>query len=332
MGTAPPLTVAVPTYRGARHLKEALLSILGQTGPPFDLLICDDHSDDDTLAIAREVAGDRARIEPGARRLGLAGNWNRCVALSRTPWVVLFHQDDVMRPGHLEAHLQAGSADDRVGMVCGAAEVIDDGGRPVPPEVVARDHLGPVDRVFAERAFLAELAVSNPVRCSAVTLRRAALDDVGGFDPAYRYVVDWECWIRLARRWRVAWLGRPTVAVRWHSASETHRFKSGTEDLDEQVRLLAALHDRERADWNQAAGMRRAADHRLARAFLHRAYEGARSGDSRLVRLCLRKAFHHWPGMAASLVRDPRLTARLILGRRLDPPSDALAAGGHDRE
>ena len=99
--SAPLLTVAIPTCNGTAHLAETLHSILNQECPPFDLLVSDDHSDDGTVALVRDIAGERARIVVNEQRLGLAGNWNQCMALSQTPWVSIFHQDDVMLPGHL---------------------------------------------------------------------------------------------------------------------------------------------------------------------------------------------------------------------------------------
>jgi len=302
-GDPPPLTVALPTCNGAPHLADALRGILAQEGAAFDLLICDDRSDDATLDVVRREAGDRARVEVNAERLGLAGNWNRCVALSRTPLVAIFHQDDVMRPGHLAGHLAAFAAGPAIGMACGAADVIDARGDPVPASVVGRGDLGPADRTFPPGGFAAELAVGNPVRCSAVTIRAAAHAEVGGFDPAYRYVVDWDFWLRVARRHAVAWLARPTVAVRWHPASETHTFKVGTADLEETERLLGGIVVGEYA--------RRAGRRRLARAYLNRAYEGSRDGDKSLVRRCLRRAVALWPGIVGRIALDPRLAARL---------------------
>ena len=90
-----------------------------------------------------------------------------------------------------------------------------------------------MDRVLGAGELTQEVGSGNPLRCSAVTMRTAAHRDVGGFDPAFRYVVDWEFWIRVSRKWKVAWLARPTVQVRWHTGSETHRFTAGTGDLDE---------------------------------------------------------------------------------------------------
>src|SRR4051794_36774725 len=121
----PQLTVAIPTYNGSRHLSDALRGILTQEGVAFELLISDDRSDDETLAIVRAEAGDRARVAVNGERLGLAGNWNRCVALARAPLVAIFHQDDVMRPGHLAAHTAAFQADPRPGLAWSAADLID---------------------------------------------------------------------------------------------------------------------------------------------------------------------------------------------------------------
>lgn len=309
------LTVAIPTYNGARHLADALRGILAQEGVAFDLVVSDDRSDDETLAVVGAEAGDRARVSVNGERLGLAGNWDRCVALSRTPWVAIFHQDDVMLPGHLAAHRAALTSDPALGLVCGAADVIDAAGRPVPPSVVGRADLGPADRIYPPGAFVAELAAENPVRCSAVTLRAEAHAAVGGFDPRYRYVVDWDFWLRVARSWGVAWLARPTVSVRWHPASETHRFKTGTTDLDEVARLLDGLFEQDGPRLPDARRLRRAADRRLARAFLNRAYDAQRGGDAALARRCLRRAIALRPAILGSIALDPRLAARMaVLG------------------
>jgi glycosyltransferase involved in cell wall biosynthesis len=307
----PRLTVAIPTFNGARHLADTLRSIVVQTGPAFDLLIADDRSEDETLFVARAEAGDRARVVVNSERLGLAGNWNQCVTLSRTPLVAVFHQDDIMRPGHLAAHIGVFAADPRLGLVASAAEVIDDEGRPVPRSVVERGGLGPLDRVFEAGAAVAEMAHENPFRCSAVTLRAEAHADIGGFDPSYRYVVDWDAWLRIARRWSLAWLSRPTVAIRWHPASETHRFKTGTADLDETARLVEAVFTQDGPRWPEAARLRRAADRRLARAFLNRAHEALKAGDATLARRVLKRALSLDKRLVGTIAADPRLAVQM---------------------
>jgi hypothetical protein len=307
----PALTVAIPTYNGARHLADALRSVLAQEGVAFDLVVSDDRSDDATLEIVRTLVADRARVEVSSERLGLAGNWNRCVTLSRTPWVAVFHQDDVMLPGHLAAHSSAIASDASLGLIASAAEVIDARAVVVPQSIVRRGDLGPEDRIVPPGAFVSELAVENPLRCSATTLRAAAHAALGGFDPSYRYVVDWDFWLRVAREWGVAWLCKPTVQVRWHLESETHRFKSGTTDLEEAERLLGGLHATDAHRLESTRLMRRAAEQRLARAYLNRAHDALHGGDAKLARRALRRSLSLWPGILGRIAVDPRLAAQL---------------------
>ncbi len=328
------LTVALPTFNGARHLAVALGSLLAQ-GAGFDLIVSDDRSEDNTLAIVREVAGDRARICENSERLGLAGNWNQCVTLAETSLVTIFHQDDVMRPGHLLAHREAFARDPKLGLVASAAGVIDDAGHPVAETVVGRGGLGDRDRVFAPGEWLRKLAIENPLRCSAVSLRAEAHAAVGGFDPSYRYVVDWDFWLRVSRDRGLAWLAKPSVDVRWHLASETHRFKTSTADLDETVRLLDLLYASDGRNWPEAASLRRSADRRLSRAFLNRCHDALHSGNTDLAREALRHAFSLWPGIAGPIALDPRLAAQiaglLIVPRWLSRTMKSRELRSHDR-
>jgi glycosyltransferase involved in cell wall biosynthesis len=307
----PILTVAIPTCNGAGHLAEAIRSILSQEGVEFELIVSDDRSDDDTLNHVRKAAGDRARIHINSERLGLAGNWNRCAALARTPLVAIFHQDDVMMHGHLSAHAQSFAADSSIGLTASASVVIDQRGRPISRALVEQGGLGPQDRVFEPGELADAMAGGNPLRCSAVTLRVAALNQVAGFDPRLRYLVDWDCWLRLSRKWQVAWLARPSVQIRWHAISETHRFKTGLTDLEETARMLETLFDIDLKKHADAAGLRRSAHDRLGRAFLNRAHDALRAGLPDLARKALVRAYRLSPRVITAIVGDPRLCVQM---------------------
>ncbi len=173
------------------------------------------------------------------------------MALSKTPWVNIFHQDDVMLPGHLASVIKELEGIERgatpFGLLAGPVKVIDEQSRLVPASVIdpggrlgssvmpgTLEYLG-----FPPGEFAGFLVRENPLRCSAVVTNRAAHAALGGFDPSYRYVVDWEFWYRVAREYAVSWkVQQPTILVRWHAASETHRFKTGMDDLEETARLL----------------------------------------------------------------------------------------------
>jgi GT2 family glycosyltransferase len=307
----PQITVAIPTCNGGRHVADALRGILAQEQAGVELVISDDRSEDDTLAVVSAVAGDRARVAVNSERLGLAGNWNRCLALAEAPLVAIFHQDDLMLSGHLATHAAAFAASPQLGLAASAAALIDDAGHSIAGSTIERGGLGPADRTFAAGALLPELAVGNPLRCSALTIRAEAAARAGGFDPSYRYAVDWDFWIRVARLCPVAWCARATVAVRWHEASATHAFRSGTADLDEQLRLLGDLYARDAADWPDARRLRRSARRRLGRAFLNRAHTLLQGGDPGLARQCLKRAIALSPATLATIACDPRLAVQM---------------------
>ena len=196
-------------------------------------------------------------------------------------------------------------------MVASASGVIDSAGKEIPASVIEPGGLGPSDRIFGSREALRFLASGNLLRCSAVSIRVAAHADVGGFDPEYRYVVDWDFWVRLARRWSLAWLATPTVDVRWHAASETHRFKTGIADLEETERLLANLRADLELDAVSTAELISVGRRRLSRAYLNRAHEALRGGNGSLGRDCLLRSLRIWPGLFWVIVSDPRLASQM---------------------
>jgi glycosyltransferase involved in cell wall biosynthesis len=305
------ITVAIPTCDGAAHIAAAIRGILAQAGVAFELIVSDDRSEDNTLAVIRTAAGDRARIEINSERLGLAGNWNRCAALSQTPLVCIFHQDDVMLPGHLSAHASSFAADSQIGLTASASVVVDDRGRPIPPTVVEQGGLGPIDQIFAPGRFARSITGGNPLRCSAVTLRVAALNSVAGFDPRLRYIVDGDCWLRISRKWQIAWLARPTVQIRWHAASETRRFATGLTDLNETAGMLKTLFEIDLKDQTDVVRLRRVAQDRLARAYLNRAHDALLAGLPDLAHQALYEGVRRSPRLIKTIVADPRLCVRM---------------------
>ena len=95
------VSVCIPSHNGADFLPQAIESVLAQTFTDFELVVVDDSSDDASVAIARSFDDPRLRLHANPARLGLVGNWNRCVELARGEYIYLFHQDDVMEPDNL---------------------------------------------------------------------------------------------------------------------------------------------------------------------------------------------------------------------------------------
>jgi glycosyltransferase involved in cell wall biosynthesis len=107
----PTVSICIPTYNGGPYLAQTLDSVAAQTFADFEVVLVDDGSTDDTLAIAeRFVAGERrARLIRNAVRAGSsARNLQRCVAESRGEWIKPLQQDDLLSPDCLARMVNAG--------------------------------------------------------------------------------------------------------------------------------------------------------------------------------------------------------------------------------
>jgi glycosyltransferase involved in cell wall biosynthesis len=113
------ISVAIATYNGEKYLQEQLDSILTQTLKPDEIIVCDDRSTDETVAILEKYRqAGLLTYYVNESRLGFIGNFKRAVSLTREDnYVALSDQDDIWLPEKLQA----------------AAEVmrkLDDGRRP----------------------------------------------------------------------------------------------------------------------------------------------------------------------------------------------------------
>src|SRR6187200_2304641 len=132
-GSTPRVSVCIPAYRGAAHLKASIESVLGQTCGDFELVIVDDHLADDTFAIASSYRDPRVRCLRNERNLGAEGNWNRALQEATGHYVKLLPQDDVLEPACLQRQVDVLDADAgaEIALVFCARTIVDGVGRRV---------------------------------------------------------------------------------------------------------------------------------------------------------------------------------------------------------
>ena len=97
----PRLTVGLPFYDEERRLGDAIRSILAQSFADFELLLVDDGSRDQSLAVARSFADPRIRIVADGERRFLPARLNEIVRSAKAPYVARMDADDVIHPTRL---------------------------------------------------------------------------------------------------------------------------------------------------------------------------------------------------------------------------------------
>ena len=128
------ISVALCTYNGATYLPEQLASIAAQVRIPDEVVLCDDGSTDETIAVAERFAMTSVfpvQIHRNERNLGTAKNFEKAIALCGGDVIVTADQDDVWYPeklGRVEAVLD-GSPE--TGLVFSNADLVDGQGVPI---------------------------------------------------------------------------------------------------------------------------------------------------------------------------------------------------------
>lgn len=103
------ISVAIPTYNGLPYLEKQLSSVLSQTRPPDEVIICDDGSTDGTWEYLSEQARRHSAVQAYSNdeQLGVGGNYQRSIELSSGDLIFLCDQDDSWVRNKIEVMLSA---------------------------------------------------------------------------------------------------------------------------------------------------------------------------------------------------------------------------------
>ena len=99
------LSVAICTYNGARFIHEQITSVLGQTMPVDEIVLCDDCSTDDTLHVVENMkknANVTFRVFRNEKNIGFRKNFFNAIELCKGDLVFLADQDDIWHPNKVE--------------------------------------------------------------------------------------------------------------------------------------------------------------------------------------------------------------------------------------
>lgn len=230
------VSVVIPCYNYGRYLGAAIGSALDQSGVHPKVIVVDDCSSDDSLAVAREIAAGDERVDVVARATngGPVATFNDGLTRVTGEYLVRLDADDLLTPGSLARSVALLDAHPEVGLVYG--HPLHFVGQP-PPQVNSRVHRW---RIWPGRRWLAARCASgtNVITSPEVVMRRSVVDVVGGQRPELAHAHDMEMWLRMATASDVAHLDGPDQAWhRDHDASLSTRLADPVAGLLE--RLLA---------------------------------------------------------------------------------------------
>ena len=238
------VTVAVPLFNGARHIAACLESLLRQTRPAARVFCIDDASADDSVAIASRYV----EVLHNEQNVGLAANWNRCVAEVTTPLFVIAHQDDVYEARHIETLSALLEARPNAFIAHCRATYIDTNGDAIDaPASRYKDSFWPDDEPYERepRREIEMLLRGNYIICPATMYRTEAARELGLFDESLQFVPDWEYWFRGLERGRtIAGTHERWMRYRMHAESATRIHEHTMRRFEEELALTTTVAKR----------------------------------------------------------------------------------------
>jgi glycosyltransferase involved in cell wall biosynthesis len=222
----PPISIIVTMYNRAPFVAAAIGSILLQTRKDFELVIWDDGSTDDSLAVARKAAGDdpRVRIIAG-EHAGVAKAFNSAAHATRGKFFGWVDSDDGLVPTAIEEAAAVLEANPGVGMVYSDYLTMNEAGHIIGPGLRTKIP-------YSKDRLLIDFMTFH-----FRMMRREVLERIGGMDQSLPAAIDYDLCLRISEVAEIHHLARPLYLYRIHRDSI-----SSAQRLEQIMQSKDAIH------------------------------------------------------------------------------------------
>ena len=242
-----PVSICIPTYNGERYLQQALDSALKQTYPNVEILVVDDGSTDNTLAIANSFAAahSNVRVVQNTTRGGMVANWTKCIEEAKHPWIKFLFQDDVLEPACVQKLLDLCRQHKVFIGFCRRDFLVEDN---APEEsVVYTKVTNKAEKIFAAGLIRPETLAEQVVKYgteniigepTCLLFHKQIMNEAGSFSTCFFQSVDLEFALRASLLAGIAFTPEALVRLRIHGGSQTSVNTNAKQNPDSQKRVL----------------------------------------------------------------------------------------------
>lgn len=219
------LSVALCTYNGKKFLKEQLTSILTQSHTIDELVVCDDHSSDETVEIVSDFLTkfpDTIKIHINEVSLGPIKNFEKAIGLCKGEIIFLSDQDDIWQPNKVEKILQKFNSIPTLEAIFSDGELIDEYGKYLKNSLWQKVNfdLQVQNKWTTNEALIDNIYSRNKITGATLAIKKELFLRALPF-PLYRTV--WhDAWlgIHAAANGTLGWIDEPLIKYRIHSEQQ----------------------------------------------------------------------------------------------------------------
>ena len=205
------VSVIMNCFNGEKYLREAIDSVIAQTYENWELIFWDNQSTDASAEIIKSYDDSRIRYFYAPDHTLLYEARNLAIKEAQGSLLAFLDVDDWWEPKKLGMQVPIFENED-VGLVCGNYEVYYEKSGWGRPSWKGSKPSGWI---------LNELLTNYHIGLLTIMLRRSAYAELGGFDPRYHVIGDFDLSLRLAEKWQVVTLESQIAHFRFHGENES---------------------------------------------------------------------------------------------------------------
>jgi glycosyltransferase involved in cell wall biosynthesis len=223
----PLVSICLPSLNTRPFLEERMETIFSQTVTDWELIVCDNYSDDKSWEFFQKFKGDKRVRLFQVPREGLYAAWNECLRRVTGEYVYIATSDDTMQPTLLECLLVPLGRLPEVDIAVCDHDLINEHGQPIARERRFHDEiLGEWIHIPSVRSgqteFLLHMCYGTLwVTMNSLLFRRRLLGRVGHFTTKFGSFGDIDWTLRSSLATDIAWVPQSLASFRRHKGQAT---------------------------------------------------------------------------------------------------------------
>jgi glycosyltransferase involved in cell wall biosynthesis len=230
--TKPPISVVLCTYNGAKYIEAQLASIIAQTYAVAEIIVVDDVSSDDTMAVVKRAAARDSRISLSQNNfnIGFTSNFESALQMAKHDYIAISDQDDIWHHQKIEK-MMAAFEPDAAAIYCDSVRFTKD--IPIHPiKNKSSRHVAGTN--------VRKLALYNTVSGHALIIRKSLLEQALPIPNAVYY--DWWLALQAVTSGGLQYLDEILVYQRAHDTNVTITKNSSSKELRNNYRVMLRTH------------------------------------------------------------------------------------------
>ena len=202
------VSIVIPAYNAERYISETIQSVVKQSYLNWELIVIDDGSTDDTGEQVKAFLNDPRISYHFKRNEGVSVARNTGFGMSKGSFLAYLDADDIWKPDRLQKILEKFKEDPELGLVHTYVQEIDS-----QSNLMDRVHKGKEGFILESLLLWNGCNIPAP---SSILVKRAVVEQVGGFSPELSTAADQEFFFRVAASFKVGMVKEILGLYRMH--------------------------------------------------------------------------------------------------------------------